>query len=95
MAEILKNYRDVEYAQKRFPRSFTLEMLTFTVSALAALAMIWMLFSPQISIPAVVIAGVVFTLSIVIVIRLVMDPTRCAPISRKRCWWWPAACWVS
>lgn len=74
MAEILKNYRDVEYAQKRFPRSFTLEMLTFTVSALAALAMIWMLFSPQISIPAVVIAGVVFTLSIVIVIRLVMDP---------------------
>lgn len=74
MAEILKNYRDVEYAQKRFPRSFTLEMLTFTVSALAALAMIWMLFSPQVSIPAVVIAGVVFTLSIVIVIRLVMDP---------------------
>ncbi len=74
MAEILKAYRETDYPQRRFPRSFTLEMLTFTVSALAALAMIWMLFSPQVSIPAVVIAGVVFTLSIVVVIRLVMDP---------------------
>ncbi|MCD8316637.1 MAG: histidine kinase [Eggerthellaceae bacterium] len=59
---------------RRLPRFFNLEMISFTVAALAALVLIWILVSPQISIPAIIIAGIIFTVSIVAVIRLVMDP---------------------
>lgn len=56
------------------PRFFTLEMFTFTITVLAGLVLIWTIVQPYRSIAVMVVAGIVFTLSIVIVIRLLMDP---------------------
>lgn len=56
------------------PRFFTLEMLMFTITVLSGLVLIWNLITPNNNIAALFCAGVVFTLSIVVVIRLLMDP---------------------
>lgn len=60
--------------QYRYPRLFNLEMFAFTVAALSALAMLWTVLSPNVSVVVMIVAGMVFTLSIVVVIRLLMDP---------------------
>ena len=60
--------------QYRYPRLFNLEMLAFTLAALSALAMLWTVLSPNVSVVVMIVAGMVFTLSIVTVIRLLMDP---------------------
>ena len=56
------------------PRFFTLEMFMFTVAVLSGLVLIWSSVSPYRSIAVLIVAGIVFTLSLVIVIRLLMDP---------------------
>ena len=61
-------------SQYRYPRLFNLEMFAFTVAALSALAMLWTVLSPNFSILVMIVAGMVFTLSVVVVIRLLMDP---------------------
>ena len=60
--------------QYRYPRLFNLEMFAFTVAALSALAMLWTVLSPNVSVVVMIVAGMVFTLSVVVVIRLLMDP---------------------
>lgn len=57
-----------------FPRFFTLEMLMFTITALSGLVLIWSSVSPYRNIGIMIGAGIVFTFSLVIVIRLLMDP---------------------
>ncbi len=56
------------------PRFFTLEMFLFTVTVLSGLVLVWNLVAPNSNIVALFCAGTVFTLSIVVVIRLLMDP---------------------
>lgn len=55
-------------------RLFTLEMFMFTVTVLSGLVLIWNLLAPDSNIVALFCAGIIFTLSIVVVIRLLMDP---------------------
>ncbi|HIY82581.1 histidine kinase [Rubneribacter sp.] len=61
-------------ARAALPRFFTLEMLMFTIAVLSGLVLIWHLVGPNRNMAALACAGVVFTLSIVVVIRLYMDP---------------------
>ncbi len=56
------------------PRFFTLEMAMFTITALSGLVLLWSTVSPYRNIGVMIVAGIVFTLSLVIVIRLLMDP---------------------
>lgn len=65
---------DGREARSSLPRFFTLEMLMFTITILSGLVLIWNLIDPSNNIIVLFCAGVVFTLSIVVVIRLLMDP---------------------
>ena len=65
---------DMEDNRARLPRYFTLEMLMSVMVALSGLVLIWNLVSPVVSVLALFIAGTVFTLSITVLIRLLMDP---------------------
>ena len=57
------------------PRFFNLEMLMFTLVVLSGMVLVWTLAAPQqYNIAVIVIAGLVFTSSLMMVIRLVMDP---------------------
>ena len=61
-------------SKSALPRFFTLEMFMFTVTALSGLVLLWSIAMPYRNLAIMVCAGVVFTLSIVVVIRLIMDP---------------------
>ena len=65
---------DMEDTRARLPRYFTLEMLMSVMVALSGLVLIWNLVSPVVSVLALFIAGIEFTLSITVLIRLLMDP---------------------
>ena len=65
---------DMEDNRARLPRYFTLEMLMSVMVALSGLVLIWNLVSPVVSVLALFIAGMLFTLSITVLIRLLMDP---------------------
>lgn len=56
------------------PHFFTLEMLMFTITALSALVLLWSVFMPYRNFGLMICAGIVFTFSLVVVIRLLMDP---------------------
>lgn len=56
------------------PRFFNLEMLMFTLVVLSGMVLVWTLATPQYNIFILAVTGLVFTLSLVVVIRLVMDP---------------------
>lgn len=58
----------------RLPRFFTLEMLMFTLAVLSGFILLWALVQPHFSLALVIGAGITFTLSLVMVIWLVMDP---------------------
>ena len=60
--------------RSRLPRLFTLEMLTFTITVLAGLVLVWAIIMPYSNMGIMIGAGTVFTFSLVIVIRLLMDP---------------------
>ncbi len=64
----------IEENRTRLPRNFSLEILLSVVVAMSGLILIWNVVSPDASILALFCAGMVFTLSIVILIRLLMDP---------------------
>ncbi|MCL1797615.1 MAG: histidine kinase [Eggerthellaceae bacterium] len=55
------------------PRFFTLEMLMFTLSLFSGAVLLWALLQPF-NILFVSAAGIAFTLSLIIVVRLLMDP---------------------
>lgn len=61
-------------ARAALPRFFTLEMFMFTVTALSGLVLVWNIIVPNRNLAVLFCAGAVFTLSIVVVIRLLMDP---------------------
>ena len=63
-----------EEPKPALPRFFTLEMAMFTITVVAGLVLVWSSLSPYRSIPVLIVAGIIFTFSLVIVIRLVMDP---------------------
>ena len=81
---------DMEDNRARLPRYFTLEMLMSVMVALSGLVLIWNLVSPVVSVLALFIAGMVFTLSITVLIRLLMDPTPCARVNPATCCSWQA-----
>ena len=55
------------------PRFFTLEMLMFTVAVLSGAVLLWSLIQPTGRLGITIASGGAFTLSLVLVIRLVMD----------------------
>ena len=61
-------------ASRALPKFFTIEMTLFTLTVVTGFVLIWSAFSPQRNIPIMVVAGILFTFSLVIVIRLLMDP---------------------
>ncbi len=65
---------DIEDRRGNLPRFFTLEMLMSVLVALAGLVIIWNLVTPEANVLVLFIAGVVFTLAITVLIRLLMDP---------------------
>lgn len=56
------------------PRFFTLEMFMFTLTILSGLSLLWAIMMPHNNLGIMVGGGIVFTFSLVIVIRLIMDP---------------------
>ena len=64
---------DMEDNRARLPRYFTLEMLMSVMVALSGLVLIWNLVSPVVSVLALFIAGMVFTLSITVLIRRIRE----------------------
>ena len=56
------------------PRFFTLEMFMFTIAVLSGAVIIWNLITPGSNIIAMFCAGIIFTLSLAVVLRLMMDP---------------------
>ena len=56
------------------PRFFTLEMLMFTFVVLSGFILLYSIAMPNKNIGIMVGAGIVFTFSLVVVIRLLMDP---------------------
>lgn len=66
-----QNKKKVKTPPSRF---FTLEMLAFTATVFSGLVLVWNLMVPNDSGVVLFCAGVVFTLSIVAVIRLFMNP---------------------
>lgn len=65
---------DTTETRAALPRFFTLEMFTFTITVLSGLVLMWSAISPYRDIAVMIAAGIVFTFSLVIVIRLIMDP---------------------
>ena len=65
---------DIEDRRGNLPRFFTLEMLMSVLVALAGLVIIWNLVTPEANVVVLFIAGVMFTLAITVLIRLLMDP---------------------
>ncbi len=63
-----------ESNRTRLPRNFTYEMLLSIVVAMSGLVIIWNLVSAKASILVLVFGGITFTLSIMLLIRLLMDP---------------------
>ncbi len=59
---------------RKLPRFFTVEMAMFTLTVITGFVLIWSALSPYRNIPVMVVAGILFTFSLVIVIRLLMDP---------------------
>ncbi|WP_418381779.1 histidine kinase [Adlercreutzia sp.] len=53
---------------------FNQEMLAATIAALAGITLVWTFSQPEFPVPVLIAAGAVFTVSIVMVIRLMMDP---------------------
>lgn len=71
----MKETIDTKQEKKNgLPRFFNLEMLTMTIAVLAALVMGWTLLSPSVSVPVMIASGIILTLSVAIIIRLLMDP---------------------
>lgn len=66
--------RETKEEKSALPRFFTLEMLMFTITAMAGLVLIWSIAVPYSNVGVMICAGVVFTFSLVVVIRLLMDP---------------------
>ena len=58
----------------RLPRFFTMEMLFFTLAIVSGAILAWSLMQPAFSITLIVCAGIAFTISLMLVIRLLMDP---------------------
>lgn len=56
------------------PRFFSLEMLMITIALISASSLLWGLAQPSFPVELIIASGILFTLSLVIVIRLVMDP---------------------
>lgn len=71
MNEIIDN---TESARHGLPRFFNLEMLAVTIAALSAVVMVSTLAAPSVNMTVMIVAGLLFTLAVVFVIRLQMDP---------------------
>ncbi|MBQ3106008.1 MAG: sensor histidine kinase, partial [Eggerthellaceae bacterium] len=60
--------------QKPFSNLFTLEMIAFTVAVISGMILIGSVVIPYFNLGIMIVAGVTFTLSLAIVVRLIMDP---------------------
>lgn len=58
----------------RLPRFFNLKMGMFALAVIAGLVLVWSILMPYRNVVVMIAAGIVFTFSLAIVIRLLMDP---------------------
>lgn len=65
---------DTYVTRTAMPRFFTLEILMFIIAVLSGLVLIWNLITVDRDIGVLFVVGTVFTLSIVLIIRLLLDP---------------------
>ncbi len=70
----VRTYDSKKRIRHMIPRPLSLEMLTGLVALSAAAILLWALFSSPTSYPVLIAAGLIFTLSIAIIIRLILDP---------------------
>lgn len=70
----MRTYDSKKRLRHMVPRPLSLEMLAGLVAAIAAVTLIWSIFSTPLSIPTILCAGLIFTISIAIIIRLLLDP---------------------
>ncbi len=56
------------------PRMLSLEMLAAFIAIVAAIVMIWTILSVATSIPVMITAGIIFTICVCLIVRLLMDP---------------------
>ena len=56
------------------PRPLSLEMLAGLVALIAAGTLIWTIFGSPMSVPIILCSGLIFTISVAIIIRLLLDP---------------------
>ncbi len=67
--------RKLPQIENGFPRFFTLEMSFATISALSALVLAWSLLMPGgANTPVLLVSGLIFTISLVVVVRFAIDP---------------------
>lgn len=74
MQETIDTIHAVHEGRRGAPRLFNLEMLSMTIAALSAIVLIGTATAPVINVATLVIAGFIFTLSLALVVRLLMDP---------------------
>lgn len=70
----MRTYDSKKRLRHMVPRPLSLEMLAGLVALLAAATLAWAIFSSPMSIPTTIAAGLIFTISIAIIIRLLLDP---------------------
>lgn len=59
---------------KRRIRVFSLEVAVIIIAVLSALVMVWAIVMPTVNMPILLVAGVLFTVSVLAAIRLLLDP---------------------
>ncbi len=59
---------------RRQPHVLSLEVAVIVIAVLSALVMIWTVIMPTINMPMLLAAGVLFTVSVLVAIRLLLDP---------------------
>lgn len=70
----MRTYDSKKRLRHMVPRPLSLEMLAGLVALIAAITLIWSIFSSPLAVPTVLCAGLIFTISVAIIIRLLLDP---------------------
>lgn len=70
----MRTYDSKKRIRHMVPRPLSLEMLAGLVALLAGVTLLWTIFSSPSSIPVVITAGLIFTISVAIIMRLLLDP---------------------
>ena len=74
MQETIDTIHAVHEGRRKQPRFFNMEILALAIAALSAIVLIGTAVSPDVNVVTMIVAGLAFTLSLTLAIRLLMDP---------------------